>query len=352
MAPSKEEVEIAESSQFTLSEIEAATNFFSEGNKIGEGGFGKVYRGTLENGLYVAVKRLDGCSIQDQQQFKNEVTLMARLQHKNLIKLHGYCFEEGERILVLELARNASLEGFISDSNKRVWLSWQRRFSIIKGIARGLLYLHEKSRLRIIHRDLKPGNVLLDNNMNPKISDFGTARLFDLDQSREKTAHPAGTFGYMAPEYVRHGEISVKTDVYSFGVVALEIISGKKNSYFSSSGISEHLLSYAWKNWRQGTPLRLIDPMLSGSSRIEMSRCIHVALLCVQENVGSRPTTASVVLMLGSQSATLPTPTRPAYLADPSFGEMSASLVNGSSTPSTNEAQDGSTSYMISLSID
>lgn len=190
------------------------------------------------------MKRLERCTNQGQQQFKNEVTLMARLQHKNLIKLHGYCLEEGERLLILEFAPNASLEGFISDSVKRTSLSRERRLSIIRGIARGLLYLHEDSPLRIIHRDVKPGNVLLDENMNPKISDFGTARLFVLDQSRENTARIAGTFGYMAPEYVKHGEISVKTDVYSFGVVVLEIISGKKNSYFSVSGNSEHLLSY------------------------------------------------------------------------------------------------------------
>lgn len=284
------------------------------------------------------MKRLERCTNQGQQQFKNEVTLMARLQHKNLIKLHGYCLEEGERLLILEFAPNASLEGFISDSVKRTSLSRERRLSIIRGIARGLLYLHEDSPLRIIHRDVKPGNVLLDENMNPKISDFGTARLFVLDQSRENTARIAGTFGYMAPEYVKHGEISVKTDVYSFGVVVLEIISGKKNSYFSVSGNSEHLLSYAWKNWRKGTPFRLIDPMLNGSSRNEMSRCIQMALLCVQENITRRPTMASVVLMLESQSTNIPTPTRPAYLTDASGREILTSSINGSARTSINEA--------------
>ncbi|KAK3431885.1 hypothetical protein EUGRSUZ_E03002, partial [Eucalyptus grandis] len=226
----------------------------------------------------------------------------------------------------------------INDSVKRTSLSQERRLSIIRGIARGLLYLHEDSPLRIIHRDVKPGNVLLDENMNPKISDFGTARLFILDQSRENTARIAGTFGYMAPEYVKHGEISVKTDVYSFGVVVLEIISGKKNSYFSVSGNSEHLLSYAWKNWRKGIPFRLIDPMLNGSSRNEMSRCIQIALLCVQENITRRPTMASVVLMLESQSTNIPTPTRPAYLTDASGREILTSSINGSARTSINEA--------------
>ncbi|XP_056171696.1 cysteine-rich receptor-like protein kinase 44 isoform X2 [Syzygium oleosum] len=334
----KDEVKTAKSFQFKISEIRAATNFFSEGNKLGEGGFGKVYRGKLENGQDIAVKRLEGCSNQGQQQFKNEVTLLVGLQHKNLIKLLGYCLEEGERLLILEFAPNASLEGFISDSIKRMLLTWERCFGIISGIARGLRYLHEDSRFRIIHRDLKPGNVLLDENMNPKITDFGTARLFLLDQSRANTAQIAGTFGYMAPEYVRHGEISVKTDVYSFGVVVLEIISGKKNSYNNSSGTSEHLLGYAWKNWRKGTPFHLIDPMLNGSSRSEMLRCIHIALLCVQENVARRPTMASVVLMLGSQSTTLPMPTRPAYLTDASGREMSTAAVHRSSPTSINEA--------------
>ncbi|XP_056171961.1 cysteine-rich receptor-like protein kinase 14 [Syzygium oleosum] len=334
----KDEVKIAESLQFKISEIRAATNFFSEGNKLGEGGFGKVYRGKLENGQDIAVKRLKGCSNQGLQQFKNEVTLLVRLQHKNLIKLLGYCLEEGERLLILEFAPNSSLEGFISDSIKCMLLTWERRFGIISGIARGLLYLHEDSHLRIIHRDLKPGNVLLDENMNPKITDFGMARLFVLDQSRANTAQIAGTFGYMAPEYVRHGEISVKTDVYSFGVVVLEIISGKKNSTFSISGTSEHLLGYAWKNWTKETPFRFIDLMLNGSSRSEMLRCIHVALLCVQENVARRPTMASVVLMLGSQSTTLPMPTRPAYLTDASGREMSTAAVHRSSPTSINEA--------------
>ncbi|XP_048132152.1 cysteine-rich receptor-like protein kinase 34 [Rhodamnia argentea] len=338
-----EEVEIDESSQFKISEIGAATNFFSEGKKIGEGGFRKVYQGKLENGKYIAVKRLQRCSNQGQQHFKNEVTLLVRLQHKNLIKLHGYCLEEGERILILEFAPNGSLDRFISDSINRVLLSWERRFSIIRGIARGLLYLHEDSPLRIIHRDLKPGNVLLDDNMNPRISDFGTARLFVLDQSRDKTAHIEGTSGYMAPEYVRHGEISVKTDVYSFGIVVLEIISGKKNS--------EHLLSYAWKNWRKGTPFRLVDPMLNASPKSELLRCIQIALLCVQENVARRPTMALVDIMLGSQSTSLAMPTRSAYLTDDSVREMWTSSDNGSS-PSTNEAQDRSTSYMTSLSSD
>ncbi|KAF8029640.1 hypothetical protein BT93_E2151 [Corymbia citriodora subsp. variegata] len=186
-----------------------------------------------------------------------------------------------------------------SDSIKRTLLSWERRLSIIRGIARGLLYLHEESCLRIVHRDMKPSNVLLDENMNPKISDFGTARLFGLDQSRENTSQIAGTFGYMAPEYVKHGEISGKIDVYSFGVVVLEIVSGKKNSCLSSSGNLEHLLDY---------------------------------------NVGRRPTMASVVLMLESQSTTLPMPTRPAYLTDANGREMSTSSAHRSSPTSINEA--------------
>ncbi|XP_056172149.1 cysteine-rich receptor-like protein kinase 34 [Syzygium oleosum] len=263
---------------------------------------------------------------------------MVRLQHKNLIKLLGYCLEEGERLLILEFAPNSSLEGFFSDSIKRMLLTWERRFSIISGIARGLLYLHEDSCLRIIHRDLKPGNVLLDENMNPKITDFGMAKLFVLDQSRANTARIAGTFGYMAPEYVRHGEISVKTDVYSFRIVVLEIISGKKNLNFNSSRTSEHLLDYAWKNWRNGTPFHLIDPMVNGSSRSEMLICIQIALLCVQENVARRPTMASVVLMLRSESTSLPMPTRPAYLTDASGREMSTAAVHRSSPTSINKA--------------
>nr|POE70704.1 cysteine-rich receptor-like protein kinase 25 [Quercus suber] len=254
-----------ESLQFDLDIIEAATNKFSEDNKIGEGGFGAVYKGTLPNGQHIAVKRLSVRSGQGAVEFKNEVVLVAKLQHRNLVRLLGFCLGGEEKILVYEYVPNKSLDYFLFEPSKQGELDWSKRYKVIEGITRGILYLHEDSRLRIIHRDIKASNVLLDDNMNPKISDFGMARIFVVDQTQANTNRIVGTFGYMSPEYAMHGRYSVKSDVFSFGVLVLEIISGKKNTHFYQSELAEDLLSYAWKQWRNGTPLELLDPSLRNS---------------------------------------------------------------------------------------
>ncbi|XP_075667641.1 cysteine-rich receptor-like protein kinase 25 isoform X1 [Castanea sativa] len=309
------EITNVESLQFDLDIIEAATNKFSEDNKIGEGGFGAVYMGTLPNGQHIAVKRLSVRSGQGAVEFKNEVVLVAKLQHRNLVRLLGFCLGGEEKILVYEYVPNKSLDYFLFEPSKQGELDWSKRYKIIEGIARGILYLHEDSRLRIIHRDVKASNVLLDDDMNPKISDFGMARIFVVDQTQANTNRIVGTFGYMSPEYAMHGRYSVKSDVFSFGVLVLEIISGKKNTHFYQSELAEDLLSYAWKQWRNGTPLELLDPALRNSySRNEVIRCIHMGLLCVQENPANRPTMATIALMLNSYSVTLPLPQQPAFL--------------------------------------
>ncbi|XP_023894979.1 cysteine-rich receptor-like protein kinase 26 [Quercus suber] len=308
-----DEITSAEALQFNFGIIRVATDDFSDANKLGQGGFGAVYKGKLSNGQIIAVKRLSRDSGQGDQEFKNEVLLVANLQHRNLVRLLGFCLERTERLLIYEFVPNTSLDRFIFDPIKSVYLNWEKRYKIIEGIARGLLYLHEDSRLRIIHRDLKTSNILLDSEMNPKIADFGLARLFALDQSEDNTNRIVGTYGYMAPEYAMHGQFSAKSDTFSFGVLVLEIISGKKNSCFRHGENIEDLLSYAWKNWREGKALNLVDSTLKAGSTTEIMRCIHIGLLCVQENVADRPSMASVVLMLNSYSLTMPIPLQPAF---------------------------------------
>ncbi|KAK7357542.1 hypothetical protein VNO80_16831 [Phaseolus coccineus] len=305
-----------ESLRFDLATIEAATNSFSNEMKIGEGGFGAVYKGTFPNGEEIAVKRISRTSLQGDREFKNEVLLVAQLQHRNLVRLLGFCMEGTERILVYKFIQNSSLDRFLFGHEDQGGLDWARRYKIIVGVACGIQYLHEDSRLKVIHRDLKASNVLLDADMNPKISDFGMAKFFHGDQSQEntRTGRVVGTFGYMSPEYAMHGKFSVKSDVFSFGVLVLEIISGKKNSSYYRSHDDNELLSFAWKNWIDQTPFQILDPKLRGSySRSEVQRCIHIALLCVQENPVERPSMATIMLALNAYSVTLGLPRKPAF---------------------------------------
>ncbi|XP_021293809.1 putative receptor-like protein kinase At4g00960 isoform X2 [Herrania umbratica] len=324
-----------ESLQFDFKAVREATDNFSESNMLGQGGFGAVYKGRLQDGREIAVKRLHYESGQGKMEFKNEVLLMAGLQHRNLVRLQGFCLERRERLLIFEFMPNSSLDQFLFDPVKPR-LDWDRRFKIIAGIARGLLYLHEDSQYRIIHRDLKAANILLDAEMNPKISDFGMARLFAADQTRDRTRRVAGTFGYMAPEYVKHGKFSLESDVYSFGVLILEIICGDKICNFRKDGVD--LLTYAWRNWREGRALNLVEPFLrdGSGSRSEMTRCIHIGLLCVQENYASRPTMNSVVLMLSDSSMSIPMPSTPAFMLSASTVQSEAS---SSSTTDHNSDQ-------------
>ncbi|XP_028777905.1 putative receptor-like protein kinase At4g00960 [Neltuma alba] len=318
--PNKMETEAkdaADSLQMDFETIRMATNDFADANKLGQGGFGAVYLGRLYNGQEIAVKRLSRNSGQGDVEFKNEVVLMARLQHRNLVKLVGFCLKKEERLLVYEFLPNKSLDYFIFDPIKRACLNWQKRVKIIEGISRGLLYLHQDSRVRIIHRDLKPNNILLDEDMNAKISDFGMARLFAVDQTQSNTSTIVGTYGYMAPEYVKHGIFSTKSDVFSFGVLVLEIISGQKNGEFHIGENIEHIGTAAWKSWSKGILSNIADPTLlieeEGSSRSVMMRCIQICLLCLQENAAHRPSMASIVTLLSSSSCTIPVPSEPFF---------------------------------------
>ncbi|KAK7262704.1 hypothetical protein RJT34_30280 [Clitoria ternatea] len=306
----KEEIDLP---TFDFAILAKATGNFSSSNKLGEGGFGPVYKGILINGQELAVKRLSKNSRQGLEEFKNEVLLITKLQHRNLVKLLGCCIRGEEIMLIYEYMPNRSLDYFIFDESKRKLLNWLKRFKIIGGIARGLLYLHQDSRLRIIHRDLKTSNILLDANLDSKISDFGLARTLLGDQTEANTNKVSGTYGYMPPEYAVRGCFSIKSDVFSFGVIVLEIVSGKKIREFSDPEHCHNLLGHAWRLWSEGRQLELLDEVLrERSTPSEVMRCIQVGLLCVQQKPGDRPDMSSVVLMLNGDKL-LPKPKVPAF---------------------------------------
>ncbi|KAK4796111.1 hypothetical protein SAY86_028437 [Trapa natans] len=299
---------------FDFATIIMATGNFSPGNKIGQGGFGSVYKGTLSDGQAIAVKRLSKRSRQGLDEFRNEVLCISMLQHRNLVKLLGCCIQEGERMLIYEFMPNKSLDFIIFDQRLAAILDWSKRFQIINGIARGLLYLHQDSTLRIIHRDLKASNILLDQDMNPKISDFGMARSFTGEESTEgKTNRVVGTYGYMSPEYAIDGQFSVKSDVFSFGVLVLEIVSGKKNRRFRHPDHKLNLLGHAWWLYKEMKLQELMDESIREScNRVELLRTVLVALLCVQQSPEDRPNMSKVVLMLSSDIS-LPQPKEPGF---------------------------------------
>ncbi|XP_022717011.1 G-type lectin S-receptor-like serine/threonine-protein kinase At4g27290 isoform X1 [Durio zibethinus] len=310
---------------FDFATIACATGNFSTANKLGEGGFGSVYKGILKDGQEIAVKRLSRSSSQGLHEFKNEVLHIAKLKHRNLVKLLGCCIQGDEKMLIYEFMSNKSLDFFIFDQSQSISLDWPMRYHIINGIARGLLYLHQDSRQRIIHRDLKAGNVLLDHEMNPKISDFGMARSFEEKETTANTKNVVGTYGYMAPEYAIDGLYSIKSDVFSFGVLVLEIVSGKRNRGFCHPDHQLNLLGHAWRLFTAGEPMELISsPIRETCNPSEVLRSIHVGLLCVQQSSEDRPNMSNVVLMLGSHGP-LPQPKQPGFFTERDLVESSSS---------------------------
>ncbi|KAF7849224.1 hypothetical protein BT93_L1067 [Corymbia citriodora subsp. variegata] len=350
------ELTTVESLQFDLATIQVATNDFSPENKLGEGGFGEVFQGRLLDGQQIAVKRLSQSSRQGGEEFKNEVLLVAKLQHRNLVRLLGFCLEGDEKLLIYEFVPNKSLDYFLFDPQKGSQLNWPLRYKIVSGIARGMLYLHEDSRLRIIHRDLKCSNILLDSEMNPKVSDFGMARIFGVNQTQANTNKIVGTLnaanarfcsGYMSPEYAMHGEFSVKSDVYSFGILLIEIICGKKNNFYHQLHGGEYLASYVWNQWKEGMALKVLDSTIVDSySRDEVLRCLHIGLLCIQEDPAIRPTMATVVLMLSSSYFNPPSPRHPAFFVRSRSRGLSIPMKELESDQSTSQTMPSSISDM------
>ncbi|KAK7342810.1 hypothetical protein VNO80_25766 [Phaseolus coccineus] len=284
---------------YSLRQIKAATNNFDPANKIGEGGFGPVYKGVLSDSDVIAVKQLSAKSKQGNREFVNEIGMISALQHPNLVKLYGCCIEGNQLLLIYEYMENNSLaRALFGEEEQKLHLDWPTRMKICVGIARGLAYLHEESRLKIVHRDIKATNVLLDRDLNAKISDFGLAKL-DEEENTHISTRIAGTIGYMAPEYAMRGYLTDKADVYSFGVVALEIVSGKSNTKYRPKEEFVYLLDWAYVLQEQGNLLELMDPSLGSKySQEEAMRMLSLALLCTNPSPTLRPTMSSVVSML------------------------------------------------------
>ncbi|XP_068337641.1 probable leucine-rich repeat receptor-like serine/threonine-protein kinase At3g14840 [Pyrus communis] len=285
--------------KFTFKQLKDATSNFDKTNKIGEGGFGSVYKGILADGTVIAVKQLSSKSKQGNREFVNEIGMISALQHPHLVKLHGCCIEGNQLLLVYEYLENNSVaHALFREKESHLKLDWPTRHKICIGTARGLAYLHEESRLKVVHRDIKATNVLLDKNLNPKISDFGLAKLDDEDNTHIST-RIAGTYGYMAPEYAMRGYLTDKADVYSFGILVLEIVSGRNNTTYRKKEESFYLLDWARLLKDQGNLMDLVDPRLgSDFNKEEMIVAINVALLCCNVTSTIRPTMSSVVSML------------------------------------------------------
>ncbi|KAF8010277.1 hypothetical protein BT93_J1030 [Corymbia citriodora subsp. variegata] len=308
---------------FNYSELHNATNGFSLDNKLGQGGFGIVYKGILGDGRLVAVKKLSATSDQGNNQFLAEIATISAVQHRNLVKLYGCCVHDDKRLLVYEFLENSSLDRALFGKTSLL-IDWGARYGICLGIAQGLAYLHEESRVRIVHRDVKAGNILLDSNLHPKISDFGLAKLYN-DQLTHISTKIAGTIGYLAPEYAMRGHLTEKTDVFAFGVVALEIVGGKPNCAYEEEA---SLLDRAWHLYENERHVELVDPRLSEFEEEEVLRVIHVALLCTQMQPSLRPRMSSVVPLLLGRTNVIPVPSKPGYLTDNMFGSF-VNMVSG-----------------------
>ncbi|KAH8968249.1 hypothetical protein BDL97_03G118200 [Sphagnum fallax] len=285
---------------YSYNVLKVATKDFHHDNKLGQGAFGTVYKGTLLDGTNLAIKLLNTQSHQKIDDFLNEVVSITGIKHKNLVKLKGCCLHGTQRLLVYELVEKENLAEALwgSEGKNTIFLDWPTRFHICVGIARGLFYLHEELQPCIIHRDIKGPNILLDNNLNPKIADFGLARLFSNDQSHLFTQERAGTLGYMAPEYATFGELSTKVDVYSFGVLLLEIISGRK-AILENATDKVYLVKWAWLLHKENMLMNLVDQKINDTLvEIEVQRVINVALLCVQIESTKRPSMSQVLAML------------------------------------------------------
>nr|XP_015634954.1 probable LRR receptor-like serine/threonine-protein kinase At1g56130 isoform X3 [Oryza sativa Japonica Group] len=315
---------------FSYGELRSATENFSSSNRLGEGGYGAVYKGKLMDGRIVAVKQLSQTSHQGKKQFATEIETISRVQHRNLVKLYGCCLEGNNPLLVYEYMENGSLD--------KALFGWPARFEICLGIARGLAYLHEESSIRVVHRDIKASNVLLDANLNPKISDFGLAKLYD-DKMTHVSTKVAGTFGYLAPEYAMRGHMTEKVDVFAFGVVLLETLAGRPNYDDVLEEDKIYIFEWVWRLYESERALDIVDPNLTEFNSEEVLRAIHVALLCTQGSPHRRPSMSRVVAMLTGDAEVGEVAAKPSYITEWQIkGGGTTTTTTGSSSTSSSAA--------------
>ena len=330
--------------KFRLEELKAATENFK--NKLGEGGFGTVYEGFLENKA-VAVKRFSRDAREGKQDFIAEVTTIGNLNHKNLVKLLGWCSERNELILVYEFMPNKSLDKFIfcnqnpGPETDQITLNWGKRYRIINGVAQALDYLHNGCEKRVLHRDIKASNIMLDSEFNARLGDFGLARTIHCsDQTHHSTKEVAGTPGYMAPESILTWRATVETDIYAFGVLVLEVVSGRSPGDQSKKNKYTSLVDWAWENYSRERIVDVVDLHLNGDFNKEEAECVLIlALACCHPNPYQRPSTKTALRVLtGEVAPPLIPKAKPSFMwpamEPPSFNEDSKDYTLGGDQPS------------------
>lgn len=303
---------------YTYKELKVATEEFSAANKIGEGGFGSVYKGRLKDGKIAAIKVLSAESKQGVREFLTEINVISEIEHENLVKLYGCCVEENHRILVYNYLENNSLaQTLLGGHQSNIYFNWRTRFKICIGIARGLAFLHEEVRPYIVHRDIKASNILLDKDLTPKISDFGLAKLIPPNMTHVST-RVAGTIGYLAPEYAIRGQLTRKADIYSFGVLLVEIVSGRCNTNTRLPIEEQYLLERTWGLYERRELVGLVDTALNGDFDAEQAcNFLKIGLLCTQDSPKLRPSMSTVVKMLaGKMSVDDKEITKPGLISD------------------------------------
>lgn len=303
---------------YTNKQLRTATDDFNPLNKIGEGGFGSVYKGQLKDGKLIAIKVLSAESRQGVKEFLTEINTISKIKHENLVELFGCSVEENQRILVYNYLENNSLAQTLLGVNRsNVQFNWRMRTKICIGIARGLAFLHEEIRPHIVHRDIKASNILLDNDLTPKISDFGLAKLIPPNMTHVSTC-VAGTIGYLAPEYAIRGQLTRKADIYSFGVLLVEIVSGRNNTNTRLPVEEQYLLERTWQLYERRELVGLVDTSLDGNFDAEEAcRFLKIGLLCTQDTPKQRPSMSTVVKMLtGEKEADEDMMRKPGLISD------------------------------------